>query len=80
MLWGPDDRDMEKAELLNAFFISIFTDKIGFQESWAPETGEKEGRGKRKSKEDIPLLEEDQATECLKLDIHKSVGPSEMLP
>ncbi|KAK4828295.1 LOW QUALITY PROTEIN: hypothetical protein QYF61_024960 [Mycteria americana] len=46
---------MEEAEVLNAFFASVFIRKTGLQESQAPET-----RGKDWSKEDILLVEEDQ--------------------
>ena len=31
-------QDMEKAEVLNAAFASVFTGKTGLQESQAPET------------------------------------------
>ncbi|PKU32263.1 rna-directed dna polymerase from mobile element jockey-like [Limosa lapponica baueri] len=48
----------------------IFTSKTGLEESRAPE-----------SKEDIPLVEEDQVREYLrKLDIHKPMGPEGMHP
>ncbi|KAK4808476.1 hypothetical protein QYF61_005793 [Mycteria americana] len=48
-------QNMEKAEVLNAFFASVSTNKTGLQESQVPET-----RGKGWSKEDVRLLEEDQ--------------------
>ena len=55
---------MEEAEILNAFFASVFT---GLQESRVPET-----QGKVWSKEGVPLVEEDQVREYLsKADIHE---------
>ncbi|KAK4811069.1 hypothetical protein QYF61_016355, partial [Mycteria americana] len=49
---------MEKAEVPNAFFASVFASKTGLQECQVPET-----RGKVWSKEDVPLVEEDQVPE-----------------
>lgn len=46
---------MEEAEVLNAIFMSVFTSKTHLQKSEGPET-----KGKVWSKEDLPLLEEDQ--------------------
>ena len=57
---------MAKAEVSKAFFASVFTSKIDVQESQAPEM--------RGSKEDLPLVEEDQVREYLsKLNIPKSM-------
>ncbi|KAK4806831.1 hypothetical protein QYF61_005627 [Mycteria americana] len=42
-------QDMEKAEVLNVSFASVFTSKTGLQESQVPEP-----RGKVWSKEDVP--------------------------
>ncbi|GAB0193858.1 mitochondrial enolase superfamily member 1 [Grus japonensis] len=64
-------QNMEKAEVLHAAFASICTSKTSFPESQVPETS-----GRVWSKEDIPLVEEDQVREYLrKLAVHKSVGP-----
>ena len=58
-------KDMEKAKVYSACFVSVFPDETWLQESQAPEThGNMRG-------EDLPLVEEAQIREDLnKLDIH----------
>ncbi|GAB0186669.1 hypothetical protein GRJ2_001132200 [Grus japonensis] len=69
-------QDMEKAEVLNAAFASVFTSKTGLQEPQGPEM-----KGKGCNKEGLSLVEEDQVNEYLrKLDMHKSVSPDGMHP
>ncbi|KAK4828881.1 hypothetical protein QYF61_001439 [Mycteria americana] len=53
-------QDMVKAEVLNAFFASVFTSKTGLQEPQVPDT-----RGKGWSKEDVALVKEGQVKEYL---------------
>ncbi|PKU33295.1 rna-directed dna polymerase from mobile element jockey-like [Limosa lapponica baueri] len=68
--------DAEKVKLLNAFFASVFTAQASPQESQALEETEKVW-----TKEDFPLVEEDQVREQLsELDIRKSMGPDGMHP
>lgn len=45
-------QDMEKAEILSAFFASVFTCKIGLQETQVLGT-----QGKGRNKEDIMFME-----------------------
>ncbi|PKU44717.1 rna-directed dna polymerase from mobile element jockey-like [Limosa lapponica baueri] len=68
--------DAGKAELLNAFFASVFTAQTSPQEPWTLEESEKVW-----TKEDLPLVEEDEVREQLRrLDIHKFMGPDGIPP
>jgi len=68
--------DAEKAELLNATFVSVFSAKAGPQESQVPEVREEALR-----EDDFPLVEEDCVRDRLSdLDVHKSMGPDRMHP
>ncbi|KAJ7412894.1 rna-directed dna polymerase from mobile element jockey-like [Pitangus sulphuratus] len=65
---------MEKVEVLNAFFASVFTSNTSLQESQDLKT-----RRKDWIKEQVPLVKEDQIMEYLnKLDMYESMSLNEM--
>ncbi|GAB0207216.1 mitochondrial enolase superfamily member 1 [Grus japonensis] len=67
-------QDMEKAEVLNDFFASVFTGKGS---SHAAQVAE----GRDWENAEPPTVGEDQVQEYLRnLKVHKSVGPDEMHP
>ncbi|KAK4810454.1 LOW QUALITY PROTEIN: hypothetical protein QYF61_004234 [Mycteria americana] len=68
--------DMEKAEVLNDFFASVFTGKCS---SHAAQLTESKGRDWEN--EIMPTVGEDQVQDHLRnLNVHKSMGPDEMHP
>jgi len=68
--------DAEKAQLLNAFFASVFTAKANPQESQSLEIREEAW-----PKDDLPLVKEDCVRDHLSnLDTYKSMGPNGMHP
>ncbi|GAB0184863.1 mitochondrial enolase superfamily member 1 [Grus japonensis] len=67
-------QDMEKAEVLNDFFASVFTGKC-----WSHSDQVAEGRDWENA--ELPTVGEDQVREYLRnLKVHKSMGPDEMHP
>ncbi|GAB0182532.1 mitochondrial enolase superfamily member 1 [Grus japonensis] len=69
-------QDMEKAEVPNNFFASVFTAKCSSHTAQVTE-----GKGRDWENEEPPTVGEDQVQDHLRnLKVHKSMGPDEMHP
>lgn len=68
-------RDQEKAEEFDYFFASVFIGDCSTCSSWVYSL---EGRYQGNSAP--PDVSEDQIHDCLKNNIHKTMGPNEMYP
>ncbi|GAB0193934.1 mitochondrial enolase superfamily member 1 [Grus japonensis] len=68
--------DMEKAEILNDFFASVFAGKCS-----SPTAQASEGKGRDWENEEPPTVGENQVRDHLRnLKVHKSMGPDVMHP
>jgi len=67
---------VEKAEVLNDFFPSVFNSKCSSHTAQVAE-----GKGRDWESEEPPTVGEDQDIDCVSnLKVHKSMGPDEMYP
>ncbi|GAB0181504.1 mitochondrial enolase superfamily member 1 [Grus japonensis] len=67
--------NMEKAEVLNNFFASVFTSKCSSHTMQASE-----GKGRDWENEKLPTVEDQVQDHQRNLKVHKSMGPDEMHP
>jgi len=67
-------QDVEKDEVLNDFFASVFNSKCSSHTAQVAE-----GKGRDWKNEEPPTVAEDRVQDCLRnLKVHKSKGPDEM--